>query len=58
MKWAIYSVRDGLWWSNEDGWVDKASATPFTYTEKCSFAYIPFGGVWKQLNTAPRLKSI
>ena len=43
-----------LFWSNEDGWVDLASATPFTHLEMLKFKFIPqesWG--WLQLPDIP-----
>lgn len=35
-----------LYWSNDDGWVDKDSATVFTANEKDSIPYIPANSEW------------
>ena len=37
--------RDPLYWSNEDGWVDKANATKFKAWEIWHLR-LPIGGVW------------
>ena len=37
----------GLWWSNEDGWVDKLSATIFS-AEEVRTLRLPMGGEWEK----------
>ena len=36
---------DPLYWSNEQGWVDKESAGRFTYSERCTLR-LPIHGAW------------
>ena len=51
----IYDQRsdadDPLFWSNEDGWVDRDSATTFT-TSEASATHLPIGGspVWVEVD--------
>jgi hypothetical protein len=42
--WVIGSD-DGLFWSNEDGWVDKDSATKFSTYER-QMLRLPLDGKW------------
>jgi hypothetical protein len=46
-KWVIIGNPDDdtdwVFWSNEDGWVDKASATRFTLDERKAFVLLPDG---------------
>jgi len=45
-----------LYWSNDDGWVDKDSATLFDNDERVEYAHIPQGGEWEyehSLNDRP-----
>ena len=35
-----------LYWNNEDGWVDRASATLFTLQEVGKYMWLPIGGEW------------
>ncbi len=48
-EWLITNG-NGLWWSNDDGWVDKPSAARFTYKETKTLS-LPIGGKWKQETT-------
>lgn len=43
-KWCIKN-RDGEFWLNDDGWVDRKSCTLFTQGEREAFT-APFGGEW------------
>lgn len=43
--WVIVETDSGLFWSNDDGWVDLASATRFTTGERYSLQ-LPIGGNW------------
>ena len=46
--WMVVNNEDddkGLWWSNEDGWVDYPSATWFTRKERFTYS-LPIGGEW------------
>jgi hypothetical protein len=36
-----------LYWSNEDGWVDKGSATVFSKEEYLTTPYLPLGSEWE-----------
>jgi hypothetical protein len=40
-------VKDPLYWNNEDGWVDKGSATVFGPIERLQVR-LPIGGVWEK----------
>lgn len=43
----IYNNNMGLFWSNEDGWVDPQSATRFSEEERLSISYLPgVGSEW------------
>jgi len=45
-----------LYWSNDDGWVDKDSATLFSNDEREEYTHIPSGGQWEyehSLNDRP-----
>jgi len=45
-----------LYWSNDDGWVDKSSATLFDNAEREEYPHIPKGGQWEyahSLNDLP-----
>ena len=41
----IISDTMGLFWSNEDGWTDRDSATVFTAQERDTLR-LPLGGMW------------
>lgn len=43
--WIIAETDSNLFWSNEDGWVNQASATRFTTEERQSLR-LPIGGNW------------
>ena len=43
--WVIVEPDNGLWWSNEDGWVDQDSASRFTTGERYSYR-LPLEGCW------------
>ncbi len=46
--WDLYE--DGpLFWSNEDGWVTKESATRFSKDET-TYLNLPIGGIWEAEN--------
>ena len=43
----IYNNNAGLFWSNEDGWVDPGSATRFSADERLSTPHLPgVGSEW------------
>ena len=46
--WMIEDVIVDLFWSNSDGWVDRASADVFTDAEKETLR-LPYGGRWVSL---------
>jgi hypothetical protein len=52
--WAIYGVHVKLYWSCEDGWVDRNFATLFTWNERRD-THIPFGGVWRKIGLLPKM---
>lgn len=40
-----------LFWSNDDGWVDRANCTSFTWRERYESGFtLPMGGVWWVIN--------
>jgi hypothetical protein len=46
MRWIIENVNDrDLYWSNELGWANRASATPFAEHEAMRFS-LPIEGRW------------
>lgn len=46
-SYLIYNNNMGLFFSNEDGWVDPSSATRFTENERLSTPYLPgVGSEW------------
>jgi hypothetical protein len=46
-RWLIYNRKEGLWWSNKLGWVDRRSATAFTTEQRNGIRYIPgVGSTW------------
>jgi hypothetical protein len=47
-EYVIYSKTEGLFWSNELGWVDYFSCTQFTQEEMECFN-LPIGGVWRKV---------
>lgn len=49
-EWVVADA-DGLWWSNDDGWGDLASATVFTADERSTLR-LPDGGEWVPLEPA------
>lgn len=51
-RWTISNQHEpDLYWSNEDGWVDSASATRFT-DEEHDTLYLPDEGTWVRITTA------
>lgn len=50
----VFVIRNALgqYWSHEQGWVARASATEFTREER-ETVHLPIGGVWKR-STTPR----
>lgn len=47
MTYLIYNNNMGLFWSNEDGWVDPLSATRFSADERLAFFALPgVGSEW------------
>lgn len=46
-RFVIYNPHEGLFWSNEDGWVDPTSATHYSREETRDYEYIPgTGSYW------------
>jgi hypothetical protein len=51
MPFIIKNLTDGsLFWSNEDGWVDRGSATEFTAEEQNRTAFPPIDGEWVEID--------
>ena len=51
MKYIIINEWDGeLYWSNDDGWVDRESATVFSQNEKFVLN-LPMYGMWVEVAT-------
>jgi len=48
--WVIVDPDSGLWWSNENGWVDQDSATRFTTQERYAYR-LPLEGCWLRRTT-------
>jgi len=51
--WCI-SDGNGLFWSNDLGWVDYCSCDMFTSEEK-KYLNLPVGGIWRQSLGGPKL---
>ena len=48
MPYVIQNEKGTEYWSNDDGWVDIKSATPFSEQEKLTLN-LPIGGKWTTL---------
>jgi hypothetical protein len=48
-EWVIKHETDDLYWSNDLGYVDRASATVFTNDERLMF-HLPMEGTWTEAN--------
>jgi hypothetical protein len=49
IKYIIYDKTTELYWSNDNGWGDKTSATRFSQAETKKFKYLPLNGKWLKL---------
>jgi hypothetical protein len=48
-EWVVKHETDDLYWNNDLGYVDRASATVFTNDERLMY-HLPLEGTWTEAN--------